>query len=48
MVKVKKLKDGSRQVILTGKQFEEITKILSELAARADNTAVLISSVFPR
>ena len=33
MVQVKKLKDGSRQIILTAIQFDEITKVLTELAS---------------
>lgn len=45
MVKVKKLKDGSRQVILTGKQFEEITKILSELAAKTKASTILFADI---
>ncbi len=39
MLQTKKLKDGSKQIILTGKQFEGVTKVLSELAATADQSA---------
>ncbi|MCK5075561.1 MAG: roadblock/LC7 domain-containing protein [Calditrichia bacterium] len=45
MVKVKKLKDGSRQVILSGNQFEEITKVLSELAAKTKASTILFADI---
>lgn len=45
MVQVKKLKDGSRQVILTAKQFEEITKVLSELAAKTKASTILLADI---
>jgi hypothetical protein len=41
MVQVKKMKDGSRQVILTAQQFDEITKVLSELAAKTKASTIL-------
>ncbi|RMF60309.1 MAG: hypothetical protein D6748_04365 [Calditrichaeota bacterium] len=45
MVQVKKLKDGSRQIILTAKQFDEITKILSELAAKTKASTILLADI---
>ena len=45
MVQTRKLKDGSRQVILNGKQFEGITKILSELATKTKASAILFSDM---
>ncbi len=45
MVQVKKLKDGSRQIILTPQQFDEITKILSELAAKTKASTILLADI---
>ncbi|RMH95907.1 MAG: roadblock/LC7 domain-containing protein [Calditrichaeota bacterium] len=45
MVQVKKLKDGSRQIILTAKQFDEITRILSELAAKTKASTILLADI---
>ncbi len=45
MVQVKKLKDGSRQIILTAKQFDEITKILTELAAKTKASTILLADI---
>ena len=45
MVQTRKLKDGSRQVILNGKQFEGITKILSELASKTKASAILFADM---
>lgn len=45
MVQVKKLKDGSRQIILNAKQFDEITKILSELAAKTKASTILLADI---
>jgi len=45
MVQVKKLKDGSRQIILSAKQFDEITKILSELAAKTKASTILLADI---
>lgn len=45
MVQVKKLKDGSRQIILTAKQFDEITKVLSELAAKTKASTILMADI---
>ena len=45
MVQTKKLKDGSRQVILNGKQYESITKILSELATKTKASAILFADM---
>ncbi len=45
MVQVKKLKDGSRQIILTAKQFDGITKVLSELAAKTKASTILLADV---
>lgn len=45
MVQVKKLKDGSRQVILTAQQFDEITKVLSELAAKTKAFTILLADI---
>lgn len=45
MVQTKKLKDGSRQVILNGKQYEAITKILSELATKTRASAILFADM---
>ncbi|MFQ5584923.1 MAG: roadblock/LC7 domain-containing protein [Calditrichia bacterium] len=45
MVQIKKLKDGSRQIILNAKQFDEITKILSELAAKTKASTILLADI---
>ncbi len=45
MVQTRKLKDGSRQVILNGKQYEAITKILSELATKTKASAILFADM---
>ncbi len=45
MVQVKKMKDGSRQVILTAQQFDEITKVLSELAAKTKASTILLADI---
>ncbi len=45
MVQTRKLKDGSRQVILNGKQYEVITKVLSELAAKTKASAILFADM---
>ena len=45
MVQTRKLKDGSRQVILNGKQYEIITKVLSELAAKTKASAILFADM---
>ncbi|MEJ2633749.1 MAG: roadblock/LC7 domain-containing protein [Calditrichia bacterium] len=45
MVQVKKLKDGSRQLILTAQQFDEITKVLSELAAKTKASTILLADI---
>lgn len=45
MVQVKKLKDGSRQIILNAKQFDEITRILSELAAKTKASTILLADI---
>ncbi len=45
MVQVKKLKDGSRQIILTAKQFDEITKVLAELAAKTKASTILLADI---
>ncbi len=45
MVQVKKLKDGSRQIILNAKQFDEITKILTELAAKTKASTILLADI---
>jgi predicted regulator of Ras-like GTPase activity (Roadblock/LC7/MglB family) len=45
MVQTRKLKDGSRQVILNGAQFEGITKILSELASKTKASAILFADM---
>lgn len=45
MVQTKKLKDGSRQVILNGKQYDSITKILSELAIKTKASAILFADM---
>jgi predicted regulator of Ras-like GTPase activity (Roadblock/LC7/MglB family) len=45
MVQVRKLKDGSRQVILTAPQFDEITKVLGELAAKTKASTILLADI---
>ena len=45
MVQTKKLKDGSRQVILNGKQYDGITKILTELAIKTKASAILFADM---
>jgi len=45
MVQVKKLKDGSRQIILNAKQFDEITRILSELAIKTKASTILLADI---
>jgi len=45
MVQTKKLKDGSRQVILNGNQYDSITKILSELATKTKASAILFADM---
>jgi predicted regulator of Ras-like GTPase activity (Roadblock/LC7/MglB family) len=45
MVRTKKMKDGSRQVILNGKQYDLITKILSELANKTKASAILFADM---
>ena len=45
MVQVKKLKDGSRQVILTAQQFDQITKVLTELAAKTKASTILLADI---
>lgn len=45
MVQVKKLKDGSRQIILTAQQFDEITKVLTELAAKTKASTILLADI---
>jgi predicted regulator of Ras-like GTPase activity (Roadblock/LC7/MglB family) len=45
MLQTKKLKDGSRQIILNAKQFEGVTKTLSELAAKTKASAILFADM---
>jgi len=45
MVQVRKLKDGSRQIILAADQFDRITKILSELAAKTKASTILLADI---
>jgi len=45
MVQTRKLKDGSRQVILNSKQYEAITKVLSELATKTKASAILFADM---
>ena len=45
MVQDKKLKDGSRQVILTAQQFDQITKVLTELAAKTKASTILLADI---
>ncbi len=45
MVQTKKLKDGSRQIILNGNQYEGITKVLAELATKTKASAILFADM---
>lgn len=45
MVQTKKLKDGSRQIILNGNQYEGITKTLTELANKTKASAILFADL---
>jgi len=45
MVQTRKLQDGSRQVILNGKQYDAITNVLSELAAKTKASAILFADM---
>jgi predicted regulator of Ras-like GTPase activity (Roadblock/LC7/MglB family) len=45
MVQTRKLKDGTRQVILNGKQYDGITKILTELATKTKASAILFADM---
>lgn len=45
MVQTRKLKDGSRQVILNGKQYDGITKVLTELATKTKASAILFADM---
>lgn len=45
MVQTRKMKDGSRQVILNGNQYDGITKILSELATKTKASAILFADM---
>jgi predicted regulator of Ras-like GTPase activity (Roadblock/LC7/MglB family) len=45
MVQTKKLKDGSRQIILNGNQYDAITKTLSELAIKTKASAILFADM---
>jgi len=45
MVQTRKLKDGSRQIILSGKQYDGITKVLSELANKTKASAILFADM---
>ncbi|MCB0833604.1 MAG: roadblock/LC7 domain-containing protein [Bacteroidetes bacterium] len=45
MLQTKKLKDGSKQIILNGKQFEGVTKVLSELASKTKASAILFADM---
>lgn len=45
MVQTRKLKDGSRQVILNSKQYDAITKVLSELATKTKASAILFADM---
>ncbi len=45
MVQTKKLKDGSRQIILNGNQYEGITKTLTELANKTKASAILFADM---
>jgi predicted regulator of Ras-like GTPase activity (Roadblock/LC7/MglB family) len=45
MVQTRKLKDGSRQIILSGRQYDGITKVLSELANKTKASAILFADM---
>ncbi|HHM02822.1 MAG TPA: roadblock/LC7 domain-containing protein [Caldithrix abyssi] len=45
MVQTRKLKDGSRQVILNSTQYEGITRVLSELANKTKASAILFADM---
>jgi len=45
MVQIRKLKDGSRQVILNGSQYDGITKVLGELATKTKASAILFADM---
>lgn len=45
MVQTRKLKDGSRQVILNSKQYDAITKVLAELATKTKASAILFADM---
>ncbi|RMH63211.1 MAG: roadblock/LC7 domain-containing protein [Calditrichaeota bacterium] len=45
MVQTRKLKDGSRQVILNGAQYDGITRVLSELANKTKASAILFADM---
>ena len=45
MVQTRKLKDGSRQIILNGKQYYFIKKVLSELATKKKASAILFADM---
>jgi len=45
MVQTRKLKDGSRQVILSGNQYDGITKVLGELATKTKASAILFADM---
>jgi predicted regulator of Ras-like GTPase activity (Roadblock/LC7/MglB family) len=45
MVQTRKLKDGSRQIILSSNQYEGITKVLSELANKTKASAILFADM---
>jgi len=45
MVQTRKLKDGSRQVILSGNQYEGITKTLADLATKTKASAILFADM---
>lgn len=45
MVQTKKLKDGSRQMLLNGKQFDGITKVLEELGLKTKASAIILSDM---
>ena len=45
MVQTRKLQDGSRQVILNGKQYDAITNVLTELAKKTKASAILFADM---
>jgi len=45
MVQTRKLKDGSRQVILSGHQYDGITKTLADLATKTKASAILFADM---